>query len=135
MHFVGRVPYAALIRLLQFSAAHIYLTYLFVLSWSVLDATNAGVLVVGLRTPHVEKVISHRWNGLLANFHDVDGIAEAVAGALAAPELFAFLSRALRETVRTRYDLRWVCPSAWLGLMGDTAGQTASEPTEGLVHA
>lgn len=135
VHFVGRVPYASLVRLLQVSAAHVYLTYPFVLSWSMLDAMSAGALVVASHTPPVEEVISHGRNGLLVDFHDVDGIADAVTGALATPERFGPLRRAPRETVRTRYDLRWVCLSAWLGLMSDTAGQTASEPTEGPVHA
>lgn len=135
VHFVGRVPYASLVRLLQVSAAHVYLTYPFVLGWSMLDAMSAGALVVGSRTPPVEEVISHGRNGLLVGFHDVDGIADAVTGALAAPERFAPLRRAARDTVRARYDLRRVCLPAWLALMGDTAGQPAPEPARELVHA
>lgn len=135
VHFVGRVPYLSLVRLLQVSAAHVYLTYPFVLGWSMLDAMSAGALVVGSRTPPVEEVIRHGENGLLVDFHDMAGIADAVAGALGAPERFAPLCRAARETVRTRYDLRRVCLPAWLELMGDTAGQPASEPAEELVHA
>ena len=110
-------------------------TYPFVLPWSMLDAMSVGALVVGSRTPPVEEVISHGRNGLLVDFHDVDGIANAVAGALAVPERFGPLRRAAREAVRTRYDLHLVCLPAWLELMGDTAGQPASEPAEGLVHA
>ncbi len=135
VHFVGRVPYPALVRLLQVSAAHVYLTYPFVLSWSMLDAMSAGALVVGSRTPPVEEVISHGRNGLLVDFHDADALAEVVAGTLAVPGQFSPLRRAARETVRTRYDLRRVCLPAWLALMGDTAGQPASEPAEELAYA
>ena len=135
VHFVGRVPYLSLVRLLQVSAAHVYLTYPFVLGWSMLDAMSAGALVVGSRTPPVEEVIHHGENGLLADFHDMDGIAEAVAGALAEPARFAPLRRGARETARARYDLRRVCLPAWLELMGDTAGKPASERAEELVHA
>ncbi len=135
VHFVGHVPYTALIRLLQVSAAHVYLTYPFVLSWSMLDAMSAGALVIGSHTPPVEEVISHDRNGLLVDFGDIDGLADVVARVLAAPGRFSPLRRAARETMQTRYDLRRVCLPAWLKLMGDTAGQPSPELTEDLVYA
>lgn len=118
VHFIGCVPYAPPVRLLQVLAAHVYLTYPFVLSWSMLDAMSARALVIGLRTPPVEEVISHRRNGLLVSFHDVDGIADALVKALALSERFGPLRRAARKAVRARCELRRVCLPAWAGADG-----------------
>ena len=117
VHFVGRVPHRALLSLLQVSAAHVYLTYPFVLSWSMLEAMSAGALVIGSRTPSVEEVITHGRNGILCDFFDADGIADAVVDALAHPDRYQPLRDAGRRTIVERFDLRRICLPAWLALL------------------
>ena len=117
VHHVGRVPYPAFIRLMQVSAAHVYLTYPFVLSWSVLEAMSAGSLVVGSRTPPVEEVIQDGKNGLLRDFFDVAGIAEVVIDALAKPAMYLQMRDAAREQVVKRFDLQRVSLPGWLQLI------------------
>ncbi len=117
VHFVGRVPHRALLSLLQVSAAHVYLTYPFVLSWSMLEAMSAGALVIGSRTPSVEEVIAHGHNGILCDFFDADGIADAVVDALAHPARYQPLRDAGRRTIVERLDLRRICLPAWLALL------------------
>jgi len=121
VHFVGRVPHARFVSLMQVSAVHIYLTYPFVLSWSMLEAMSAGALIVGSRTGPVEEVIEDGRNGVLRDFFDVAGIAEAAIEALAEPARFAALRQAARRTVKERFDLRSICLPRWLTLIDRAA--------------
>ena len=109
VHFVGRVPYDRFRALMQVSCAHAYLTYPFVLSWSMLEAMSAGALIVGSRTPPVEEVIRHGENGLLVDFFDIEGWSRTLTAALADPAGHAGLRAAGRQTVQARYDLRSLC--------------------------
>jgi len=109
VHFVGQIPYDTYLRMLQVSAAHVYLTYPFVLSWSMIEAMAAECLVIGSHTPPVAEVIEHGRNGLLVDFFDVDGLAEAVVDALARPNAFRKMRTAARLTALENYDLRRVC--------------------------
>lgn len=90
-HFFGRVPYEVYVRSLQVSMAHVYMTYPFVLSWSMLEAMACGALVVGSDTPPVREVLRHGDNGLLAPFFDVHAIARHVCDALEEPARYAAL--------------------------------------------
>jgi glycosyltransferase involved in cell wall biosynthesis len=109
VHFVGRVPHSVLLNLFQVSACHVYLTYPFVLSWSLLEAMSCGAVVVGSATPPVQEVIEHGVNGLLVDFFDAVGLANAVADVLTAPSGYTHLGQAARESVQQRYDLASVC--------------------------
>ena len=106
VHFLGRVPYDQFTTLMQISRAHAYLTYPFVLSWSMLEAMSAGALVIGSRTAPVEEVIQHGKNGLLVDFFDVPGWEAALIDALANPQDYLHLRQSARQTILDRYDLR-----------------------------
>jgi glycosyltransferase involved in cell wall biosynthesis len=75
-HFMGKLPRAEYIKVLQVSAAHVYLTYPFVLSWSLLEAAACAAPIVASNTAPVREVITPRAQGLLAGFSDVDDIVE-----------------------------------------------------------
>jgi glycosyltransferase involved in cell wall biosynthesis len=51
VHFVGQIPYPQFLALLQVSTVHVYLTYPFVLSWSLLEAMSAGCAIVASDSP------------------------------------------------------------------------------------
>ncbi len=109
VHFLGRIPYAAYLNVLQVSGCHVYLTYPFVLGWSCIEAMSVGCLVVGSRTAPVEEVITHGQNGLLVDFFDHNALADAVSDVLAQPASYAHLRTAARATALERYDLAGIC--------------------------
>ncbi|NMG03202.1 glycosyltransferase [Azoarcus taiwanensis] len=103
-HFTGRLPRADYRRVLQVSAAHVYLTYPFVLSWSLLEALSTGCRVIGSRTAPVEEVIRDGENGVLVDFFDVEGIAVRVLEALDARERCTAFGEDARTSVK-RFDV------------------------------
>jgi glycosyltransferase involved in cell wall biosynthesis len=109
VHFTGRVPYDRLVDLMHVSRVHAYLTYPFVLSWSMVETLAAGTLVVGSNTPPVAEVITDGVNGRLVDFFDVKGWSEALTDALARPEAYLAMREAAQRIARERYDLRSVC--------------------------
>ncbi len=109
VHFVGRIPYNIYLDVLRISSAHVYLTYPFVLSWSMLEAMSAQCLVVGSDTPPVREVIEHGKNGLLVDFFDVKGLARTVIDSLEQQKNFKQIRKAARQTIKEKYDLKKIC--------------------------
>jgi glycosyltransferase involved in cell wall biosynthesis len=109
VHFMGKVPYPTFVSLMQVSRAHAYLTYPFVLSWSMLEAMSAGAHVVGSDTAPVRELIRDGENGTLVDFFDVKAWSRALTKALARPEKFMDIRRAARQTILEGYDLKSIC--------------------------
>jgi glycosyltransferase involved in cell wall biosynthesis len=103
--FTGQIPYQNYRSLLQVSAAHVYLTYPFVLSWSMLEAMSCGCLVLGSATPPVQEVLRHGQNGLLFDFFDTEALAQQVQDALTRPGDFAALRQQARQDVVAGYGI------------------------------
>ena len=123
VHFTGALPYSQFIPLLQLSACHVYLTYPFVMSWSLLEAMACGCAVVGSDTPPVREVIRDGHNGLLVNFFSPGDVAEAVADLLQNRPRARALGDAARRHVEQRYD-REVCVARQLALMDLVASRS-----------
>lgn len=103
VHFLGRIPYAQYLKVLQISSVHIYLTVPFVLSWSMLEAMSAECLVIGSNTAPVTEVIKHEVNGLLVDFFSPPAIADTVDRVLNHPEQMQAMRLAARQTILQRY--------------------------------
>ena len=123
VHFVGWLTYQQYLAVLQLSSVHVYLTYPFVLSWSLLEAMAAGCLVIGSRTPPVEEAIDGISNGYLVDFFDVDGIADRICSVLHKPTASAAVRAKAREHVLAHYDLKRVCLPAHLELIRRLTGE------------
>ena len=133
VQFTGKIPYAEYVRLLQRSSAHVYLTYPFVLSWSMLEAMSAGCLIIGSRTPPVEEVIRDGENGLLVDFFSPAAIAEKVDQALAMDQ--RPIRNLARATAVARYDLKRVCLPAQLRVVEALQRQRAdARPAADVEH-
>lgn len=83
VHFLGKLPYEIYKKVLQISAIHIYLTYPFVLSWSLLEAMATGCLIVASDTAPVREVITDGENGVLVGGFNSNELAATMANSLA----------------------------------------------------
>jgi len=109
VHFLGRVPYPYFVALLQLSTVHVYLTYPFVLSWSLLEAMSVGCAIVASDTAPLREAIRHDETGRLVDFFDVPELTNEVCALLDDPVARARLGRAAREFAQATYDLRSGC--------------------------
>lgn len=120
VHFVGRIPREAFTALLQVSRVHLYLTYPFVLSWSLLEAMSAGCAIVASDTPPVREAIAHEKTGLLVDFFDRVALVDAVDRLAGDAALRERLGREARDHAVRGYDLPSVClpkQFAWLSAL------------------
>lgn len=109
VHFLGNVPYQDFIPLLQLSTVHVYLTYPFVLSWSLLEAMSVGCAIVASDTQPLHEAIKHDETGRLVNFFDVTGLANEVCALLDDPAARQRLGQKARAFAQANYDLKTVC--------------------------
>jgi glycosyltransferase involved in cell wall biosynthesis len=109
VHFVGKVPYADFLRVLQVSTVHVYLTYPFVLSWSLLEAMSAGCAIVASDTAPVSEAIRHGETGNLVDFFDPVALAQQVIALCDDQAERAKLGAQARAFAVEHYDLETRC--------------------------
>ncbi|QTD46049.1 glycosyltransferase [Ottowia testudinis] len=96
-------------RLLQVSAVHVFLSYPFVPSWSLLEAMSCGAAVVASDTGAVREFITHAQTGYLVDFFDRDRLAKAISLLLASPATRQRLGAAARARMQAQFDLKTQC--------------------------
>lgn len=128
IHFTGTLPYGQLIKLFQVSAAHIYLTYPFVLSWSMLESLACGVAIVSSNTSPVLEVVQDGVNGLLADFFSPEDVAKKIFTILDSKDGMSEMRKKAREKVVKEYDLQRLLP-LHVGLVKDLARGEVPPPT------
>lgn len=121
VHFLGKLPYTQFIKVLQLSTAHVYLTYPFVLSWSLLEAMSTGCAVVASDTAPVREVLTDGESARLVGFFDGEALSDAVCGLLDDRAERARLGANARATVVSRYDLERVCLPGQMSWVSDLA--------------
>lgn len=96
VHFPGQVSYNVFNKVLQRSDAHIYLTYPFVLSWSLREAMAIGCPIIASDTQPVQEFIADRVTGVLTPFLDHDALTDRILEVLEDKKL----SKSIRKAAR-----------------------------------
>ena len=109
VYFLGKIPYKYFINMLQISTVHVYLTYPFVLSWSLLEAMSCGCSVIASDTQPLHEVIQDGENGLLVDFFDSENLSNQIINLLDDEKLRKKISTNARKFVIKNYDLKTVC--------------------------
>jgi glycosyltransferase involved in cell wall biosynthesis len=119
VHFIEPMSYESLLDVFSSVTAHVYYTYPFVLSWSLLDAMACEAVLVGSDTAPVRDVVRHGENGLLVDFFDTEALAQTLAQVCRDPQGHRALGEAARRTVVQDYDRAGTCMPAWMNLIDE----------------
>lgn len=130
VHFLGRVPYAQFLSLMQVSRVHVYLTYPFVLSWSLLESMSAECAILASDTAPVREVLREGENGWLTDFFDAGALTDRLCDLLDDPEARARMGKAARAFVRENYDLKTICLPQHLAWVEQLAKATPRHPMD-----
>ncbi|MBF0265842.1 MAG: glycosyltransferase [Gammaproteobacteria bacterium] len=118
--FLGVLPYEQYLTILQISTVHVYLTFPFVLSWSLLEAMSVGCAIITNNTAPVMEVVEDNNSAILIDFLDYQGLAVKVTDLLHSPELRSKLGNNAREHIITHYDLKTICLPKQIALIEKT---------------
>ena len=121
IHFTGYLPHNVMLDVLAVSAAHVYYTYPFVLSWSLIEAMASGCNIIASDTTPVRDALEDGVSATLLDFFDVAALSEALISACEHPERSAPLREAARKVAVERYDKATVCMPAWLNLIDEVS--------------
>ncbi|MDB5423376.1 MAG: glycosyl transferase, group 1 [Phenylobacterium sp.] len=116
LHFLGKAPHDHMLAALRLSTAHVYYTYPFVLSWSLVEAMASGCYVIGSDTAPLHDAIEDGVSGRLLPFFDVDALSAAMIAACRDPGASAPLRAAARATAVAKFA-RTYGRAAWLRLL------------------
>jgi len=119
LHFTGPLAHDDMISALSMSWAHVYYTYPFVLSWSLVEAMACECLILGSDTAPVRDAITSGDNGLLNDFFNVRALSDAMVAACETPERFLDLRSKARQTALAMFDRETVGVPAWMALVDE----------------
>jgi glycosyltransferase involved in cell wall biosynthesis len=117
LHFAGLLQSQDYLSALQISSVHVYLTYPFVVSWSLLEALSVGCVVIASDTAPVRDIVTSD-NGLLVPFFEIEQLAESIIEVLANEQRFRPLRARARRSILERFDMRRKCLPEFMALLG-----------------
>ena len=119
VHFVGHVDHARMIDILSIASAHVYYTYPFTLSWSLVEAMACECLILGSDTAPVRDAIVPEENGVLLDFFDVGALSRAMIDAVRHPERYAAMRKRARQTALAEFDRETSGVPGWLAMIDE----------------
>lgn len=99
VHFLGVQPRETYRNVLQVSSAHVYLTYPFVLSWSMLEAMSCGARLFASDTVPVREFVTDGESGTLIEFSS-EAIVQHVCRGFRSKRRLASFRQAARERIQ-----------------------------------
>jgi glycosyltransferase involved in cell wall biosynthesis len=120
--FTGHLPHDQMHQALNISSAHVYMTYPFVLSWSLLEAMASECLLIGSDTAPVRDALTHNKNALLFDFFDKEQLADTVIDAVNNQEKYAHLRTQARKDAMKHWERSNICEPQWLALLDEYLG-------------
>jgi glycosyltransferase involved in cell wall biosynthesis len=130
VHFLGRVPYDRFLAMMQVSRVHVYLTYPFVLSWSLLESMATECAIVASGTRPVQEVLTEGETGRMVDFFDGPAMVERVCELMDDPEQRRALGKAARAFAVENYDLHSRCLPKHLQWVSDLGEMTPRPPLD-----
>lgn len=130
VHFLGRVPYDRFLAMMQVSRVHVYLTYPFVLSWSLLESMATECAIVASGTRPVQEVLTEGETGRMVDFFDGPAMVERVCELMDDPEQRRALGKAARAFAVENYDLHSRCLPKHLQWVTDLGEKTPRPPLD-----
>lgn len=121
IHFLGPVAYESYVAILQLSSVHVYLTYPYILGWSLIEAMSAECAIVASTTAPVQEVLEHDITARLVDFFDSEAVASETIRLLENAELRERLGKAARQKVLENFDLENVSMPALVKLVEEIA--------------
>ena len=103
--FLGTVPKNFYRSCLQLSSCHVYLTYPYILSWSLLEAMSVGCSIVASDNTAVREFIADDINGTIVDFFDVPGLVRACVNTITDRPLSKKYGVLARRKIVAEYDL------------------------------
>lgn len=105
VHFTGQVDYETYLKVIYSSDVHVYLTYPFVLSWSLLEVMSLGCPIAASSTPPVREFIANKHTGVLFDFFNTDELVESVLRIFDNGRLKKHITENARALIAEKYDL------------------------------
>lgn len=106
IHFVGSLPFNKYVDLLRISSAHVYATYPFVCSWSLLDSMACACPIVASNTEPVTEFMTDNKTGVLFDFFNIKQEVEQIEYALENKDKMAEYGRNARQVILDNYQLK-----------------------------